>query len=99
MTPPTVSFITPNSISLVVYEALVSATVQVLQVRVCSVVHAIAYPQFVVYNAAFSQGRQLNDSDNTFHPYSQGAHFIRDIQGPLARGQADTLASPPLDGY
>nr|CAD7573212.1 unnamed protein product [Timema californicum] len=42
-----------------------------LPVRVCSVVHAVAYPQSVVYNAAFSQGLQLNDSDNTFHPYPQ----------------------------
>jgi hypothetical protein len=26
----------------------------------------------------------------------KGAHFIRGPQGPLAVGQADTLASPPL---
>jgi hypothetical protein len=26
----------------------------------------------------------------------KGAHFIRGLQGPLAIGQADTLASPPL---
>jgi hypothetical protein len=29
----------------------------------------------------------------------KGTHFIRGQQGPLAIGQADTLASPPLSLY